>query len=233
MKKLIWIPPLALLGGLAGIAVWLLRWRLLSTGVDHKGLLVQGNPLGIASWVLAAAAVVLVAAALWKHRKETFALRSAPGSEAFRVPALLIAAVSLWGQGTLIGKAAALAALLGAAAAFVRLVLRKKLITPAVADIPAVLFWVLLLITRYRGWSAETELQRYAFSLVAVVCLLFATFSRCSVELGLGKHRLFLGTGLLGVFFAFAASADPGFAGIFLPMGLWLMLQLDTVTEAA
>ena len=234
MKKLTWIPPLALFGGLAGIAVWLLRWRLLSTGVDHKGLLVRGNPLSIVSWVLTAAVAALVAAALWKHRKETFALRAAPGSEALRIPAMLIAAVSLWGgEANLVEKAAAAAALLAAVAALMRLVLRKKQLSPAVADIPAVLFWMLLLICRYQGWSAETEIQRYAFTLLATVCLLFATFARSSVELGLGKHRLFLGAGLLGVFFAFGAAADPGFAGIFLPMGVWLMLQLDTVTEAA
>jgi hypothetical protein len=35
------------------------------------------------------------------------------------------------------------------------------------------------------------------------------------------------------VYFAFAAAADPGFAVATVPMAVWLMLQLDTVTEAA
>ena len=44
---------------------------------------------------------------------------------------------------------------------------------------------------------------------------------------------LFLGAGFLGVYFAFGAAADPVFTGVFLAMGLWLLLQLDTVTEEA
>ena len=115
----------------------------------------------------------------------------------------------------------------------VRLLLGKKQLSPAFADIPALLCYLLCLLALYRGWSSEPEVQRYAFSLLALVCLMFATYARSAVILGVGKCGLFLGAGFLGVYFAFGAAADPVFTGVFLAMGLWLLLQLDTVTEEA
>ena len=76
-------------------------------------------------------------------------------------------------------------------------------------------------------------MKKRLISLLALVCLMFATYARSAVALGIGKSLLFLGSGFLGVFFAFGAAADPGFAGMFLLLGLWLLLQLDTVTEEA
>ena len=178
MKKTVWIPPLALTCGLAGVAAGLLRWRLLSTGADHKGLLEAGHPLGILSWILTAAVVA-------------------------------------------------------AAAALLRLLLGKKQLSPAFADIPALLFYLLCLLALYRGWSSEPEVQRYAFSLLALVCLMFATYFRSATALGMEKCPLFLGCGFLGVYFSFAAAADPGFTGMFLVMGVWMLWQLDTVAEEA
>ena len=238
MKKTVWIPPLALFAGLAGMAAWLLRWRLLSTGEDHRGLLEAGHPLGILTWVLTAVVVLLVAGALWKHRRARFVLRPAPLTELARIPAMLMAAAALWGgsgmgRTVVLGKVAAIAAVLTAAAALVRCRLRKKQISPAVADIPALLFYMLCLFVRYPDWSGEPEVQRYAFSLLALVCLMFATYARSAVVLGVGKCGLFRGAGFLGVYFAFGAAADPVFTGVFLAMGLWLLLQLDTVTEEA
>ena len=232
MKKTVWIPPLALTCGLAGVAAGLLRWRLLSTGADHKGLLEAGHPLGILSWILTAAVVVLVAGLLWKHRKAEFALRSAPGSEAVRMVAMAMAALALWGH-TRLENAAAIVAVIAAAAALVRLLLGKKQLSPAFADIPALLFYLLCLLALYRGWSSEPEVQRYAFSLLALVCLMFATYFRSATALGMGKCLLFLGCGFLGVYFSFAAAADPGFTGMFLVMGVWMLWQLDTVAEEA
>lgn len=232
MKKPVWIPPVALFAGLAGIVAWVLRWRLLQTATGDTGLLTAGHPLAILSCVLTAAVVILTAVALWKHRKEKFVLRITTGSEGFRVLAMVMVAMALWNHSPL-GKAAAVAALIAAAAALVRMLLGKKQLSPALADIPALLFYILCLCTFYRVWSAEPEAQRYAYSLLAIVCLMFATYSRSAVVLELGKHALFLGSGFLGVYFAFAAAADPGFAVATVPMAVWMMLQLDTVTEAA
>ena len=232
MKKTVWIPPLALTCGLAGVAAGLLRWRLLSTGADHKGLLEAGHPLGILSWILTAAVVALVAGVLWKHWKAELTLRAAPGSEVARIVALALAALALWGH-TRLESAAAIAAVVAAAAALVRLLLGKKQLSPAFADIPALLFYLLCLLALYRGWSSEPEVQRYAFSLLALVCLMFATYFRSAAALGMEKCPLFLGCGFLGVYFSFAAAADPGFAGMFLAMGVWMLWQLGAVAEEA
>ena len=72
-----------------------------------------------------------------------------------------------------------------------------------------------------------------AFSLLALVCLMFATYFRSAAALGMEKCPLFLGCGFLGVYFSFAAAADPGFTGMFLAMGVWMLWQLGAVAEEA
>lgn len=212
------------------MAAWLLRWRLLRTGADDKGLLTAGQPAAIISWILTACVVFLVAVCLWKHRKASVRISSSPLSEALRILVMVMAAYLFWDRSPL-GKAAAVAAAVTAAACMWGLMQGKKQSHPAIADIPAVLFFLLSLLCCYRVWSAEPETQRYFYPLLSLVCLMMATYSRSAVALGLGKSGVFLGTGLLGVYFAFAAGADPGYLVLFPMMGVWMFVQLAAVTE--
>lgn len=230
VKKSIWIQGLALTGVLAGIANWLLRWRLLAAGADEKGLLLPGQPLAIISWILTACVVALVAVCLWKHRNVKISVGRSPLCEALRLLAMVLAAYLFRGQ-SLLGKAAAVAALAAAAATLWTLLQGKKQPHPAVADIPTVLFFLLSLLCCYQVWSAEPEMQRYFYPLLSLVCLMIATYSRSALACGVGKTAAFLGTGLLGVYFGFSAGADPGYPVLFPLMGLWLFTQLGMVTE--
>ena len=225
-----WIQGLALTGVLAGIANWLLRWRLLAAGADEKGLLLPGQPLAIISWGLTAGVVALVAACLWKHRDVKISIGRSPLCEMLRVLMMLMAARLTWRLG-LLGKLAAIAAAAAAVACIWGLLQGKKQPHPAIADIPAVLCFLLSLLCCYRMWSAEPEIQRYFYPLLSMVCLMFATYSRSALACGEGKAVIFLGAGLLGVYCAFAAGADPGYLVLFPVMGLWMFTQLGMVTE--
>lgn len=230
MKKSIWIPGLSLTCALAGLAALLLRWRLLTTGVDDKGLLTAGQPLAIISWVLTGCVILLTVAFVWKHRNEKIAVHGSPISAVARILAMAAAAV-LFRDGTLLGSATVIAAAGAAIVSLMELLQGKKRLSPAVAGIPTVLFFMLCLLSCYRMWSAEPEFQRYCYRLLALVCLMMAAYQSSAVAVGMGKSSIFLGAGLLGIYFAFAASADPGFTVLFLALGLWMFAQLGAVTE--
>lgn len=230
MKKSIWIPGVSLSCALAGVAALLLRWRLLTTGVDDKGLLTAGQPLAMISWVLTGCVILLTVAFVWKHRNEKIAVHRSPVGTVARILAMAAAAV-LFRDGTLLGSATSLAAAATAVVSVVELFQSKKRLSPAVAGIPTVLFFMLCMLSCYRVWSAEPEIQRYCYRLLALACLMMAAYQSSAISLGMGKSGLFLGAGFLGVYFAFAASADPGFTVLFLALGVWMFAQLGAVTE--
>ena len=230
MKKSIWIPGMSLSCALAGVAALLLRWRLLSTGVDDKGLLTAGQPLAIISWILTGCMVLLTVAAVWKHRNEKIAVHGSPVATVARILAMAAAAV-LFRDGTLLGSATSLAAAATGIVSFLELYQSKKRLPPAVVGIPTVLFFMLCLLSCYRIWSAEPEIQRYCYRLLALVCLMMAAYQSSAVSLGMGKGNIFLGAGFLSVYFAFAAGADPGFTVLFLALGVWMLAQLGAVAE--
>lgn len=225
-----WIQGLALTGLLTGVAAWLLRWRLLTTGVDEMGLLLPGRPLAVISWILTAGMVILVAVCLWKHRNVKISIGRSPLCEILRILVMLMAANLTW-RLALLGKLTAIAAVATAVACVWGLLRGKKPLHPAIADIPAVLCFLLSLLCCYQVWSAEPETQRFFYPLLSLVCLMIATYSRSAIALGCGKSNVFLGTGLLGVFFSFAAGADPGYLVLFPALGLWMFAQLGLVTE--
>lgn len=226
MKKSIRIPGAALTCALAGMMAWILRWRLLSTSVDEKGLLTAGHPLGIFSWILTACVIVLAVGCFWK-RPGRISVPGSPLGGLLRALAMSIACFLFLDQGIL-GKAAAVAAAVTAVLSLVSLLDSKKKLPAAAADIPMILFFLLCLLSRYQIWSAEPEIQRYFYQLLALVCLMLATYQRSAIALGLAKGPFFLASGCLGVYFAFAAGADPSFTVLFLALGVWMLAELGT-----
>lgn len=215
--------------GLAGLMSWILRWRLLSTGADAKGLLIPGGFAQVVSIIITGLVILTTAIALWQHRQVKIKVHGSPASTAIRILVFGVAAISFW-QMSLLGKVAAIAAVAAAAVAAVGLL--GKRVPKAVEDIPAVLFFMLALLSCYRVWSAEPEIQRYFYRLTALVSLMLATYHRSAMAAGLSQGLWFLGANFLGIFFSFAAVADPGFSVLFLALGLWAMIQLATVREA-
>lgn len=229
MKKSILLPGAAFGCAFLGLITWALRWRLLTTAVDEKGLLAAGHPLSAVCWILTALAVLLTVLCFRKEPK-TVCLAGGTVSGVLRAVAMIVACVLFWNS-DLLGKVAALAAAVTAVVSLGSLVIKK--IPAAVLDIPMLVFFLLCLLSRYQVWSAEPELQRYCFALLALVCLMMATYQRSAVSLGMAKGRLFLGSGCLGVFFAFAAATDRGFAVLFLVLGTWMLTELASINTEA
>ena len=229
MKKSTLLPGAAFGCAFLGLITWALRWRLLTTAVDEKGLLAAGHPLSAACWIITALAALLTVLC-FREEPKTVRLAGGAVSGVLRALAMIVACVLFWNSDFL-GKTAALAAVVTAAVSLGSLVIKK--IPAAVLDIPMLVFFLLCLLSRYQAWSAEPEIQRYCFSLLALVFLMMATYQRSAVSLGMAKGRMLLCSGCLGVFFAFAAATDRGFAVLFLVLGAWMLTELASVNTEA
>ena len=230
MKKSIhpiWMLPFALLSGALG---FVLRMWLFATGVDHKGLLVEGHIAGTLTFVLTG--LVLGALFLWLRQP----IKKLSYERLF--PASLTAAFGCWvaaagilqttfsqlggsmdrmGVLSLILSIAAIASLgfLG----YCRI--RGQRPHPALHAAVTVYF-MFQLIDLYRSWSSETQLHTYFFQLLAAVFLMLATFHWAELDAGTGKLSNWLFFRLGAVFFCLLALYGNGFL-FYLAMGVWMI----------
>ena len=95
VKKSILLPGAAFGCAFLGLITWALRWRLLATAVDEKGLLAAGHPLSAACWILAAL-TVLLAVLCFRKVPKTVCLSGNAVSAVLRAVAMIVACVLFW-----------------------------------------------------------------------------------------------------------------------------------------
>ena len=196
MKQLckpIWSAVLFALGGVAAMG---LRFWLLRTGVDDRGLLVTGHLGYILSYVLCLALPVCLLLLLGKEKRHLHFVPNALASAGFFVQAVGfgLAAWKLLASTTLamhtatgfFGIAAALCALVAGIYAL------RGCRTHPLFFCPGALFFACFLFCRYQQWSAEPELQRYVFQLLAAVVSMFGLYQRSALGLNMGSSKLYL-----------------------------------------
>ena len=224
-----WMLPFALLSGAVG---FVLRMWLFATGVDHKGLLVEGHIAGILIFILSG--LVLGGLFLWLRHP----LKQLSYERLF--PASLTAALGCWIAAAGIGRTAF--ALLGSSldrAGILSLVLSVAAIAslaylglcrmrgrrphPALHGVITVYF-ISRLIALYRSWSSETQLHAYFFQLLAMVFLMLAVFHRTELDAGSGKLNAWVFFRSGAVFFCLTALYDEAFL-FYLAMFVWMFTE--------
>ena len=234
MKRLLTptiLPPLTLLAGCLGL---LLRIWLYATGVDESGLLVGGHPAEILIWLLCAGTMVF----LWFFTKS---LVAAPkyGFNYPRSPyAALGCALGALGIGytsitEIIGRADTLTLLaailgIGAAAALCFLaVLRFRGRQPNI--LPHALlcvYFMVQLVSLYRHWSSDPQLQDYCFPLLATVFLMLSSYHRAAFDVNMGRRRPLVLYHLIAVFFCCLSLTDKAAIPFYSSAGVWLFTDL-------
>lgn len=224
------LPLVSLCGGLLTL---ILRLILLSQ-VDSAGLLPAGHFAGILSWIITVAILVYLL------------LGTRPLNEgnkySFNFPADPLAAGGL--------LAAALGILVTSVSELIDStdLLRTIcsvfgfLCVPALAFLsqcrrngrrPSVLFHTILciylmlhLVSHYRIWSAYPQIQTYGFELLALVCLMLASYQRCAFDINRGSRRSYVFTSLSGAYFSIAAL--PGSSNVLFYIGcaIWMITGL-------
>lgn len=211
MKKSAKILPILML--FSGAVTLALRFTLYAVAVDEKDLLTSGHPLEILLWLLTAATLALVIAAVRpldgsNRYADNFGPSVAGALGAFALAAGILLPVIFSGTGVYAGLNR-LRNLLGylAAASLVAVgVCRLRGRQPFFGFHGLVcLFFAIHMVSRYRTWSRNPQLQDYVFSLCACIALMLFAFYQAAFDVGSGRRRMQLGTGLMAVYLCIGA----------------------------
>jgi len=234
MKRILnpkYLPWLTLAAGGLGL---LLRIWLYATGADESGLLVSGHPAELFIWLLCAGMMVY----LWFASKPLAAApkfgfnypASRSGAAGCVLGALGIGYASVTELINRTDNLALLAAILGIVATTALLfsaLQRYKGFQPNILPHSAVcVYFMVLLVSLYRHWSSDPQLQDYCFQLLATVCLMLSAYYRAAFDVNLGRRRLLVVSHLAAVFFCCLSMTDKSIASFYLPVGIWAFTDL-------
>jgi len=186
----------------AGALLWKLR------GLGGDGTYADNFPKNTASGLLMIAAGVVLAAAAPGLMQP-----AAPGAE-------LVAWARLFEQLTDAAMTALpwLAAVSMAVLGLFRMKGRKP--APWFSGVVC-LFYMMLLVTNYRLWSADPQLQDYAYQLLAGVLLMLCSFHRTCCDAGIIQRKKLVITGLLAAVCCMASISMPFQQQFYLASALW------------
>lgn len=226
-----------LLTPILGTVGMLLRFWLLSTGYDEKGLLIAFHPASVCCWLLTFVMLgcmfLLTAGVKGMASHDRIFPASVPAAvfTALGAAGIGVNAISYWTiASNLLSRACCLlgiaAALCMAFAAFCRYRGKQPGFLPMTA---VTVYFMLLLVCRYRIWMAEPQLDAYCFELLFTAGMMLTCFYHAALDDGAGNLGHFIRFGLATVFFAFLAI--PGNENWFFigSTGAFVLVELFTV----
>ena len=224
--------PLIALG--AGLLTMILRFILLATGEDSKGLLVTGNFPDVFSWLLSVATLAVLAVGTWNLReanKFSFNFPASPLSAAGVLAAalgILVTSVSeLFAGGDALRIIGAVLGLLAVPALVIVALCRYQGQRPSVLLHGVVCMYLMLhLVSHYRLWSSYPQIQSYGFELLSIVCLMLACYHLATFDVGQGNRRSFAFCALAAVYFSIATLPGCDSPLFFLGGALWMLTNL-------
>lgn len=211
-----------------------LRVALYATGIDEKGLLVDGHWASTASFVLTAvAAVVLILSTCTltgpTAYHDCYGVSPAAGLGAFAAAAGIGLTMLREGAGS-VETAALPVRLMGLAsmAAFVaigvcRLLGRKPyfLLHGLIC-----LYFGLRMVLQYQQWRSDPQLQDYCFYLGAYIGLMITAYQHAAFDADMGRHRSLWQSSLAAVYLC-CLSLNRGQDNLLLMgCGIWAFLSL-------
>lgn len=235
MKQLSKPPVSAAVFALGGIAAMLLRFWLLGSGVDDRGLLITGHLGSILSYILCFTLPICLLVLLGKGKRSVrfsptvltavgfFALAVGLGIAAWRL--LSSTSLVMHTATGIFGIAGALCALVAGIYAL------RGFKTHPLFFCPGALFFACFLFCRYQQWSAEPELQRYIFQLVAAVLSMVSLYQRSALGVNIGSGKRYLIWSRSAILLCLAAI--PGSQLPLLWMAMAVFFALDGCEETA
>ena len=222
------IPVLVLILGGVGCA---LRWLLYATAVDEKNLIPLGHPLAIALWLVAAAALVLTVMAVKGMNEEE--LQENPLGNLGFLGCISLAvgmALTVMADGFSLSGLEMIRDVLGllGAAAMVVAAVQKKQGHPTFFLLSAVVcvFFAVHMVSCYRGWSSNPQLQDYVFTLFSCISLMLFAYQHAACAADCGSPRLLLAFGLLSVFSCLVCLSGTADTLLYAAGGIWAATNL-------
>ena len=212
----------------AGLLGLLLRLVLLETALDEKGLLVSGHWADVGVWLLTAAVIGMICLFVGRCPQPEPRKTALPGC----IGALIAACGFILSGGsadTTVRLAAAepVLKILAAAALIAVAYCRFRGKKPSFLLHGTVcLYLALRMVCRYQIWSADPQLQHYAFYLGAHVAVMLGCYQQTALDAGSGDRRSLWRWYLAAVYLCLTAlpgSEDPFFL---LCCGIWMLSNL-------
>ena len=230
------LPVFTLVCGLLGFG---LRLWLFGTGIDEKGLLVAGHPADILIWILTAIVVAVVALGIRKLTPLNKYPQLFPASIFAGIGCMLGAAGILYvniREYLQVRDTITLVTLILGLLAAVALVFlgscRWQGKRPAFWLQSAVtVYFMLHLVSQYRQWSAESQLQVYFFPLLASVFLMLTAYHGAVLDTEKGSRRWYVFFSQCALFFCCLSLQGSSWL-FYLAMALWLATGLCSLKNA-
>lgn len=92
------------------------------------------------------------------------------------------------------------------------------------------LFFMYRMLMNYRGWSADPQLQDYAYQMIACCFLMLAAFQRTCCDAGIIDRKRLVFTALVAAFCCLASMGDDN-AIFYLACGLWAAGSLCSLAQ--
>ncbi len=233
MKKYLktdYLPHLSLLVGVAAMVLQL----LLMLGKDDRGLVAGGSVLHLLAWVLTVAFLVLCAVVtipLHGHNRygDNYpASRLGALSSFFLAGGILVDI--LLNPGLTGGFLPLLRLILGGVAVpclvFTGLCRRSGKRPAFLFHSAACLFFAVHLVSSCQIWSSEPQIETYSFALLASIALMLSAYYRASFDVGIGRRRMQLFTGLAAGCLCLAAVPGASHWPVYLAGGVWAVTNL-------
>lgn len=210
----------------SGLLGLLLRLVLLETALDEKGLLISGHWADVGVWLLTAAVIGMIF--LFVGRQKEAKEAALPGC----IGALIAACGFL-----LSGDSAVTTVRLAAAEPVLKILAAAALVAVAYCRFrgktpsfllhgTVCLYLALRMVCRYQLWSADPQLQHYAFYLGAHVAVMLGCYQQTALDAGSGDYRSLWRWCLAATYLCLTAlpgSEDPFFL---LCCGIWMLSNL-------
>lgn len=225
------LPVLTVGLGVIGLG---LRWLLYAVASDAKNLLPLNHPLEILLWLVTVAAVALIVFTVWKlegsnRYADNFSasVMAAAGHFVAAAGILLTVLLTDMDSSRFLVKIWKLLGILSAPALVLAGLSRMQGKCPVfLTHMVVCLFFVLHILNNYQLWSGNPQLQDYFFSLFGCAALMLFAFYQAAFEVGSGKRRMQLATGLLAVYSCCVALSGSGYPMLYFGGAVWAFTDL-------
>ena len=220
-KLMLYLPTTAL-----GLVCMLLQKQILIHGYDEKGLLIARNP---AFWILWVLSLGFLSAVVWLLPKLGDA-----GTYRMNFPACMLSGGIMMAAGVLMAlhglsmliwggeRLLALGGVVAGGAMGICGLFRLRGAHPLFwFDSAVCLYLIGQLMTNYRIWNADPQLQKYAFELLAEVSVMLFALHRARCAGGMMDRKRMVFWGFAGIFLCLVALADGQDPLFYLAGGLW------------
>lgn len=235
--KILTLLTLCLIPGLLGL---LLRYFLYRFSFDEKGILSSSHPLHLICVILTAATAVWLLLTLRTMKKQDFR----PGSLAVPCRVLggvlagllmAVSAFSLFREGSgLLARVRAILALIAALAMPLSIYAPREMKFPRLGGRALIcLYFVVDMLSRYRGWSGNPQLPDYVFHVAALVCLSLCSYHRLAFCTRLGKRKAHAFFSLMAMVLCLMSLVGPETKLFYLSGALWAGAGMCTLTPPA